>query len=428
MKNRPLLFVLLFICVSYGMYRFGQNQGAKTASIQSGELATENGTPQGVQGEKKPLYWHDPMVPNQRFDKPGKSPFMDMQLMPVYADANSNNGHVSVDSRLQQNLGVRTATVVKGRLASNLTAVGSVAFNERDVAQVQARSNGYVEHVFVRATLDPVKKGQTIADVYVPDWIAAQEEYLTVQHMQADNLDGVLDGARQRMQLAGMSDEQIAQVAKSGKVMRRFALTAPIAGVVTELSIREGMTLSVGAPLFRINSLSTVWINAEVPENLAVQVKPGDEVNALVSALAGITFKGRITAILPEINTTTRTRTMRIELSNPGAALVPGMFATIHFLSSPGRQDVLLVPSEAVIQTGTRAVVMIEQSPGQFKAVDIETGNEANGQTEIKTGLTAGQKVVLSGQFLIDSEASLKGTELRMTETVPETKNQGAIK
>lgn len=419
MKTRSILILAILILIGYGLYRLGLRAG----TLKSVESA---GT---IEVEKKPLYWHDPMNPNQRFDKPGKSPYMDMELVPVYANENNSDGnHVSIDSRIQQNLGIRTTAVIKGKLDSNLIAVGSVAYDERDVAFLQSRSNGYVEHVYVRAALDPVKKGQKLAEIYVPDWIAAQEEYFTVQHMQGNNLEAMIDGARQRMLLAGMSEEQVSQVTSSGKVQTRIAITAPISGVITELFLREGMTVNLGAPLFRINGVSRIWVNAEVPESLASQVHIGDLVEARTATLTDAVFKGRVNAILAEVNPTTRTLKARIELSNPNGVLAPGMFATIHFLSNRLNQEVILIPSEAVIQTGMRSVVMVEQAKGQYTAVDIETGAEANEQTEVTKGLKAGQKVVVSGQFLIDSEASLKGTALRMSDTDPKTKSQGAVK
>jgi len=425
MKLRSILFVAGLVAIGVGLYRFGVSQGT-TTSIESIKASE---TKQVATPVKKPLYWHDPMNPSQRFDKPGKSPYMDMQLVPVYADEGSNDGNnVRIDPRVQQNLGVRTVDVIQGKIESSLTAVGNVAFNERDVAQLQSRSNGYVEHVYVRAPFEPVKKGQKLADVYVPDWVAAQEEYLTVLQMKGNNLEGLVDGARQRMRLAGMDDDQINQITRSGKLQVRLSITAPISGVISELTLREGMTINPGAALFRINGLSSVWINAELPESLAALVRPGDMVEARAAALSGVIFKGRVNAILPDVNPTTRTLKARIELPNPRSELVPGMFVTIHFLSTQSNKEVLLVPSEAVIQTGTRKVVLVEQAKGKFEPVDIETGAETNGQTEVKRGLMPGQRVVASGQFLIDSEASLKGTAQRMTDTSPKAQSQGAMK
>lgn len=306
-----------------------------------------------------------------------------------------------------------------------MAAVGSVAYNERDVALVQARSNGYVEKLYVRAPLDPVRKGQPLAELYVPDWVAAQEEYLTVKRMPADGMVGLLDGAKQRMRLVGMSDEQIRMVEASGKVHPRITITAPSSGVIAELAVREGMTVMTGAPLFRINGLTTIWVNADIPESQAAQVRPGNAVEARTPSLPGTVFTGKVSAILPQVDQATRTLKARIELANPSGQLVPGMFASLNF-NSAAHKETLLVPSEAVITTGTRSVVMVAQDDGKFLAVDVEIGNEANGQTEIRKGLAAGQKVVVSGQFLIDSEASLKGSATRMSEASPSDSGKDA--
>jgi Cu(I)/Ag(I) efflux system membrane fusion protein len=429
MKTKAVIAAMAFLCAAggYGLYRVGLSQGLKNAAASPGATSAAGGKVP-VAAERKPLYWQDPMNPGQKFDKPGKSPFMDMQLVPVYADDDAGDGgKVGIDSRLQQNLGLRTAEVTRGTLVASLVAVGSVAYNEREIALVQARANGYLERLYVRAALDPVRKGQMLADLYVPDWIAAQEEFLTVKHMQGSGMESLLDGARQRMRLSGMSDEQIRLVESTGKVHPRITLTAPAGGVLAELSVREGMTVTAGAPMFRINGLDTVWVNAEVPESQAAQVRPGTGVEARAAALPGMVFKGKVSALLPQVNAATRTLTARIELANPHAELVPGMFAGVIF--NPSQQgEVLLVPSEAVIQTGTRSVVILAQDGGKFLPVDVETGREANGQTEVRKGLQAGQKIVVSGQFLIDSEASLKGTATRMSDPATDRKDAGAAK
>jgi Cu(I)/Ag(I) efflux system membrane fusion protein len=245
----------------------------------------------------------------------------------------------------------------------------------------------------------------------VPDWVAAQEEFLAVRRMRVD--ERLVDGARQRMRLAGMTDEQIAAVEASGTLHPRLTVVAPIGGVVAELSARDGMTDMAGAPLFRLNGLGTVWVNAEVPESMAAAVRPGARVEATTPALPEKTFKGKVSALLPEVNPATRTLKARVELSNPGAQLVPGMFARVSF--APGaRREMLLVPSDAVIRTGRRNLVMEALADGRFAPVEVEVGAESGGQTEIRKGLAAGRKVVVSGQFLIDSEASLKGLDLRL--------------
>ena len=402
MKRALLAVAALAVLAAggYGLYYLGTQQAPAATADKSG---------------RRVLYWHDPMYPGQRFDKPGKSPFMDMQLVPVYEDEQPSAAGVTVDSRMQQSLGVRTAEATRAVLTPTVEAAGSVAYNERDTAVVQARANGFIERLHVRATLDPVKKGQPLAELYVPDWVAAQEEFLSARRLEGTRMAGVVDGARQRMRLAGMTEAQIQAVESSGKVQPRLTISAPIAGVVVELGAREGMTVMPGAALFRINGLSSVWVNAEVRESEAAAVRVGNAVEARTPALPDRVFKGKVSAILPEVNPATRTLKARVELANPRGELKPGMFATVNFTPT-ARGEVLAVPSEAVIQTGKRAVVVVAQDNGRFGSVEVETGIEANGRTEIRKGLEAGQKVVVSGQFLIDSEASLRGAETRMGE------------
>jgi membrane fusion protein, copper/silver efflux system len=419
MKTRTAIVALALAGVlgaaGYGLYFIGMDRGMKMGSTAAaGGGAQQTGGVDPASG-RKVLYWHDPMVPGQKFDKPGKSPFMDMQLVPVYADEAGAEGSVKIDPRMQQNLGVRLAEVRRGALAPTVEAVGTVAYNERDVAVVQARANGFVERLHVRATLDPVRKSQPLADLYVPDWVAAQEEYLSARRMAGTRLEGLAEGALQRMRLAGMSEQHIKMVESTGKVHPRLTVTSPIDGVVAELGAREGMTVMSGAPLFRINGLRNVWVNAEVRENQASEVRVGNLVEARTPALPGKVFKGKVSAILPEVNPATRTLKARVELANPSGELKPGMFATVNFTPA-ARKEALLVPTEAVIQTGKRTVVVVAQGEGKFAPVDVEIGIETNGQTEIRKGLEAGQQVVVSGQFLIDSESSLRATATRMAE------------
>jgi membrane fusion protein, copper/silver efflux system len=432
MKTRKLIIAFGLAAAAgaggYGLYRAGMHEGMKVFTQAPGGVPTATTSDAALKSSdidpatgKKVLYWQDPMAPGQRFDKPGKSPLMDMQLVPVYADeADVDAGTVSISPRIQQSLGVRTAGVQQGAMSVAVEAVGSAAYNERDVAVVQARSNGFLERLYVRAPLDPVRQGQPLAELYVPDWVAAQEEYLSAKRIRASadgaSFDGLVDAARQRMRLAGMSEEHIRRVESSGSVQSRVTLTAPIGGVVAELAAREGMTVMVGTPLFRINGLSTIWVNAEVPENQAAQIRPGNAVEARAVAVPDVAFKGKVSAILPEVNPATRTIKARVELANPGGRLVPGMFVTVNFTPA-SRKNVLTVPSEAVIQTGKRSVVIVAKGDGKFVPTDVETGLDSGGQTEIRKGLVLGQRVVVSGQFLVDSEASLRGTTTRMSET-----------
>ncbi|MEO7403947.1 MAG: efflux RND transporter periplasmic adaptor subunit, partial [Burkholderiales bacterium] len=390
--------VVALAAASYGAYLFGMTRGmamsagpgTDAVSIAAGEAATRRHIKQGIKaGDVDPdsgrriLFYHDPMVPGKKFDAPAKSPFMDMMLVPMYAGGDDDQGKVTVSPRIQQNLGVRTALVVSGSIAPKLEAVGTIAYNERDQVLVQARATGYVERLYVRATLDRVAAGQPLVDLYVPDWVAAQEEYLAVRRMRGTDLDGLIDGARLRMRQVGISEAQIDALERSGTIAPRVTITAPIGGVIDQLSVREGMTVMTGATLFRIVGLGSVWANAEVPESQAALVRPGATIEARSPAVPGAVFKGRVQTILPDVNATTRTIKARIELANPRGVLVPGMFVSVDFGSAAG-QTMLLVPSEAIIQTGQRSVVMLAEDSGKFRPIDVAIGIEANGQTEIK--------------------------------------------
>ena len=390
-------------------------------SIPQGEEATRRHIRDGIQAGdtdpvtgRKVLNYHDPMVPGKNFDAPAKSPFMDMMLVPRYAgEAGADTGTLSVSPRIQQNLGLRTVLVTEGVLTSEVSATGAVVWNERDQVLLQARATGFVEKLHVRAVLDRVAKGAPVAELYVPSWIAAQEEYLAVARMQGADLETLRQAARQRMLLAGMSEAQVRSVVSRGHLQQHFTVYAPMSGTVTELMLREGATVMAGATLLRVQGTDTVWAEGEVPESQAALLKVGTRVQATSPAAPGETFEGEVQALLPEVNTATRTLKARMVLRNAQGRLVPGMLVQMRFVR-PASQPVLLVPSDAVIRTGRRSVVMVMEDAGRFRPVEVQTGQEARGETEIVAGLQSGQAVVLSGNFLIDSEASLRGMEARL--------------
>lgn len=356
----------------------------------------------------KALYWYDPMFPQQKFDKPGKSPFMDMQLVAQYADDKADAQTLRVDPGQTENLGVRLATVSRGMLATRVMASGVLGFNERDVAVVQARTPGFVERVYNLAPGDVLKPDAALADVLVPEWAAAQEEFLALKRVGDSAL---LAAARQRLRLTGMPSALIAQVERSGKVQPVLTVTSPVGGVLQTLNVRQGMTLALGETLAQVNGLGSVWLTVAVPEAQAAAVAPGQTVEARLPAFAGEVFKGTVSTILPQTNADSRTLQVRVELANPGARLRPGLTAQVS-LEQGIDQHVLWVPSEAVIRTGHQALVMLAEEGGHYRPVEVRTGPENDGQTAILQGLQEGQQVVSSGQFLLDSEASLKGLDV----------------
>lgn len=361
---------------------------------------------------RKVLYYYDPMFPNQKFEKPGKSPFMDMQLEPKYADeggaASGAAQGVSIDPSAMQNLGIRVVEAKLGSLAATVNVAGTVDFNLRDVAIVQARSGGFVARVYARAPGDVIRAGAPIADVLLPEWGGAQTEFLSVKRLGRPELTSA---ARQRLRLMGMSDGLISSVERSGRTNGTVTITSPISGVIQTLDARQGVTLGAGQTLAQVSGIGTVWLNAAVPEAQSGSVRIGQNATATLTAFPGETFGGRIIAILPTAQADSRTLTVRIELANRSGRLRPGMFAQVALGDSAA--PTLLVPSEAVIRTGTRTIVMLATGDGRYHPAEVRAGREAGGQTEIVQGLAVGEKVVASGQFLLDSEASLTGIEVR---------------
>jgi membrane fusion protein, copper/silver efflux system len=352
---------------------------------------------------RKVLYWHDPMVPNQHFDKPGKSPFMDMQLQPVFADEGGSNG-IKVDSTLQQNLGIRYATVVRQDTAESFDAIGTTQFDESMAEVVQSRVTGYIDHLYANAPMQRLAKGAPIASLFVPDWLAPQEEYLALKRGGMDA--GLLAAARARMQALSIPDGLIASLDQSGKAQTHVTLFAQEAGALTELNVRDGAMVSPGQTLAKIAGLSKLWLIVEIPESLALQVQPGMLVDATFAGDASQHFSGHIREILPGISPDSRTLQARLEIDNAGQRLTPGMLMRAR-VSGAKPVSRLLVPSEAVITTGKRSIVIVRNGDGRLQPVQITVGNDSGDSTEVTSGLTEGQQVVASGQFLIDSEASL---------------------
>jgi membrane fusion protein, copper/silver efflux system len=429
MRRRLIIFgvagAAILIVGGYGLYELGIERGIRlggqpvsrgiaddAASLKAGDIDPATG--------KRVLYWHDPMVPGQRFERPGKSPFMDMMLVPVYAGAGGGgDGGVAVSPRTRQSFGVRTVEVRRELLTPRIEATGNVAYNERDQVVVEARAAAFVERLHVRATFDRVSAGQPLVELYVPDWVAGQEELLSLRRLRGDDDEALIEAARRRLRQAGMTDAQIRVVEARGTVEERVTLEAPIDGVVVDLAIREGMAVMAGETLYRINGLDRVWIEAAVPEGQAGLLRPDAVVEARVAALPGRVFEGRLQAILPGVDVRTRTQRARFELENADGRLAPGMFVSVAVESEAVER--LSVPTEAVIRTGRRTVVVAVDDAGAFRPVDVEIGIEANERTEITSGLEAGRTIVASGQFLIDSEASLTAAGRRMGDAPPPT-------
>lgn len=403
-QKRTVLLVLLGLALASAGYWAGSYKAVpkSNASAASNEpAAAASDAP--VTG-KKILYWHDPMVPGKRFDKPGKSPFMDMQLVPVYADEGTAEGGVKVTSTLQQNLGIRFGTVRRVEARDSFETVGTTQFDESVAEVVQSRVTGYIDHLYARAPMQRIKRGEPIASLFVPDWIAPQEEFLTLK--RSGNTD-LVAAARQRMLALSIPNALIAQAERTGQAQKHLTLTSPATGVITELSVRDGAMVSPGMTIAKVAGLGKVWLVAEVPEVLANSARPGMTVEATFAGDSNRKYTGHVREILPGISTATRTVQARLELDNRDGSLTPGMLMRVR-LGAETPVSRLLVPTEAVITSGKRTVVLVAGDNNSMQPVVVTVGRDSGNDTEILSGLTEGQKVVVSGQFLIDSEANLK--------------------
>lgn len=390
--------LLAALLLAAGAFYLGRTTAPSTEAP-----ATTPSTPDG----RKVLYWHDPMVPGPRFDKPGKSPFMDMQLVPMYADSatgTANEGGVRVSPTVQQNLGIRYASVRRAETSLSFGAVGTVQFDERLNVAVQTRVAGYVEHLSVRAPMERVRKGQALATVFAPDWLGPQNELLALK--RSGVAPDLVAAARDRMRAMSIPDELIRRSEETGTAQARYVLTAPADGVVAELGVRDGVAVTPGTTLFRIAGLEKVWAVAEIPEAQAVRLARGQKVEAVLQADAAQSFDGTLDEILPEINASTRTLKARFEVDNRNRKLTPGMLLRLQVTGASSTR--LVVPSEAVIRTGKRAVVIVRKTDGTFEPRDVSLGVDQGDDTEVVSGLNEGDQVVASGQFLVDSEARLR--------------------
>jgi len=417
-KQRTAILIIAGSLLAFGGYW----AGTKTAASRAGAGTQGNAPPSGPSASnvaprtgKRVLYWHDPMVPGERFDKPGKSPFMDMDLVPVYAEEGGEAAGVKISPSLQQNLGIRFATVRRAEQAVSLELIGSTQFDESKAEVVQSRVAGFIDKLHVRAPQQEVKRGQAFASIYVPDWLAPQEEYLALKQSGDTTL---MAAARQRMRALSIPDSMVAAMNRTGQPQSHLTLSSPVSGIVTELTVREGAQVTPGTTIAKVVGINTIWLLAEVPEAVIGSARPGMQVTATFAGDPQRTYQGKVREILPGVSTATRTAQARLELENKDGSLIPGMLMRIS-LSAAKPEARLLVPSEAIIASGKRSIVFVADEKNSMRPVVVSPGREIGDETEILSGLSEGQRVVASGQFLIDSEANLKSIRPKLATDAP---------
>jgi len=371
-----------------------------------------------AKGERKIKYWVAPMDPNYRRDKPGKSP-MGMDLVPVYEEEGGEEGTIRVDPNTIQSIGVRTAAVTTGELKKTIRTVGKVAYDESRIASVNSKVNGWIEKLYIDTTGQEVRKGEPLIDIYAPDLVSAQQEYLIARgHLEkvkdspfpdvVGSAKELLASARKRLDYWDINDAQIGKLERTGEVRKTLTLYSPFHGVVMSKAVFDGTRVMTGMELFRIADISHVWVQADVYEYELPWVKQGTPATVTLDYIPGRKFHGKVAYVYPYLDGKTRTATARIELVNPGVELKPDMFAHVELAPRVAGKTVL-IPSDAVIRTGVRDVVFIARGEGRFQPREVSLGLEGEeGTIQVLSGLSGGERIVVSAQFLLDSESSLK--------------------
>jgi RND family efflux transporter MFP subunit len=400
-----------------------------------GTTAKENAAGGKVGEKRKIKYWVAPMDPTYIRDKPGKSP-MGMDLVPVYEGegGESSEGVVKIDPVTVQNIGVRTAEVTRGPLIATVRTVGQVTYNEGNVQHIHTKVSGWVEDLFVDTTGAEVYKGEDLLSIYSPELVATQEEYLQALRYEQQTAEStfkdvarggkaLVDATRRRLLFMDIAPSQIDALEKRGTIQKAMILKSPTHGIVIDKKVLAGMKVTPGMELYTIADISNVWVIGSIYEYELPFVRTGQEAEITLPYEPGVVYKGRISFIYPYLSAASRTVQIRIDFRNPGFRLKPDMYVNVA-ITTKVAENVLQVPSDAVIRTGTHNIVITYLGEGKFLPKDVVLGSEGQGVVEIKSGLAEGEKIVTSGQFLIDSESNLKEAINRMIEA----KSPGAEK
>ncbi len=385
---------------------------------ESGALAP--GAQAAGAGERRILYWRAPMDPNYTSDRPGKSP-MGMDLVPVYADEGLADGQVRVSPSFLQNFAVRTAEVHRGALPVFIRTVGVLAHNEERVVSVQTKYEGWIEQASVNNVGETVDRGDALFEIYSPELVSTQREFIGAMEYVGRLREGgaypeaieraqsLLEATRERLLYWDMTEAQIDALAVSGEVERTVRVFSPATGFIVEKmsDSMEGLRIGPGMTVLKIADHSTLWAETEFYEDDLRHVAEGEAVEIEADAFPGQRWDGRILFFRPAVNAQTRTLTAFVEVANADLRLRPGMYVDVTARAS-GASDAVMVAAEAVLHSGTRAVVIVARGEGVFEPREVVLGTESEGMQEVTSGLTPGEQVLVSSQFLIDADANLK--------------------
>lgn len=378
---------------------------------------------------KKIKYWVAPMDPSYIRNEPGKSP-MGMDLVPVYEEEGEGKepaSTISIDPVTMQNMGLRLGRVQRKTLIKYIRTLGNITFDETKIFTVNTKFNGWIEKLYVNFVGEDVKKGQPLFDIYSPQLVTAQEEYLLAveqyNSLATNSYSRVRNGAERllkasltRLRYWDLTEEQIEQIGKSGKVKKLLTIYSPATGVVTEKNAFEGHYVKEGEHQYQIVDLSSVWVDVDVYEYELPWVRKGMAADMELAYIPGKRFKGRVLFIYPYLEAKTRTAKLRLAFANPGYQLKPGMYADIY-LKSHVAKDSLVIPQEAVIDSGVRKIVFVAIGKGKFQPREVKIGLEGNeNEFQVLEGLSEGDEIVLSAQFMLDSESRLREAIQKMLE------------
>ena len=392
----------LYTC---GMHPQVVQEGPGTCPI-CGMNLTPMKSAKKADGEREILYWQAPMDPSYIRDEPGKSP-MGMDLVPIYADEVGSSSGVSIDPVVVQNMGVRTEIAKRQTVFRHLRTIGEVEVGEDELAVVNLRYSGWIEKLYVDRTGDPVKAGQALFEIYSPELVAAQEDYLLAVRTQGADSD-LARSARRKLELWDISSWDLDRLRDEGEVRRTLPVRSPQAGFVLHKDVVEGARVNAGKDLYRIGNLQRIWVTAEVYEFDAPWVEVGQAAQMELTYNHAATLEGKVAYIYPTLDPKSRTLTVRLEFENTGLQLKPGMFATVY-IEYRRKDDVLAIPSEAILHSGTRELVFVSRGGGHFDPREVRTGLVGDRNlTEVLDGVDEGDEIVVSGQFLLDSESQLQ--------------------
>jgi multidrug efflux pump subunit AcrA (membrane-fusion protein) len=380
--------------------------GMKLQPVRANTVAPSAGTA-APSGERKIKYYKSTMTPGEVKTTPGKDS-MGMDMVPVYEDEDSQTTEIHIDAGTVQRMNLKTALVTRGPVRREFRTVGAVTFNEEGYRDITTKYEGWIEKLHVNATWTTVKEGDPLFEIYSPDLYNAELNYLVARRSEGNEGGALTRAAKMRLQLLDLPADEIAEIERSSEVPRTRVFRAPSAGVVIEKMAVAGQMMKPGERIYRLADLSTVWVMAQIYESVLPFVQEGQTATVRTTYGTTRTFTGRVDRLLPQVEDQTRTVSARIVLPNADGYLRPGMFTDVQFVAQLA-DSAVLVPEIAVLRSGEKNTVFVALDGGSFQPREVTLGNRSEGGNyEVLIGLAGGERIVTSGQFMLDSESQLR--------------------